>query len=134
MGFGKSFKKAVKRVTKNVSTAWDKWGKDAAIGIATGGVGLGARALYKGYQGMMRAQKEMADAEMAAAQQYADAQDRVANAIENSSQTAPHAVQATNVSPQEVAESNAYAQQKRKRTIASTLTGGSLGGRSSLGG
>lgn len=85
------------------------------------------------------AQRKMARAQEAAAKEYADAQARMAEAIENSNKVTPTAVQASTDSTQQAAESSAYAQQKRKRTIASTVSntkaGSSLGGSgSTLGG
>ena len=136
MGFFKKVKNGGKKIVKGISSSWDKWGKDLAIGLATGGVGLAARAGYKMYNGLKQSQKESAAAELAAAQQYADAQDRVAAAIESSSQVAPKAVQAGSMGVQESVEGNAQAAQKRKRTIASTVAPGwgssILGGASRL--
>lgn len=84
------------------------------------------------------AQRKMARAQEQQAAQYAAAQEKVANAIESSSQVAPAAVKASVDHAQEVAEGNVYAAQKRKRTIASTVagqkSGSALGGSSSLGG
>lgn len=101
---------------------------------------MGSKAGWKDVMsfGGYSAQRKMARAQEQQAAQYAAAQEKVANAIENSNQVAPAAVKASVDNTQEVAESNAYAQQKRKRTIASTVhgqkSGSSLGGSSSLGG
>lgn len=84
------------------------------------------------------AQKKMAKAQERQAAAYAASQERLADAIEKSSQVAPTAVKASTVATQETAEGNAYAAQKRKRTIASTVneqrSGSTLGGSSRLGG
>lgn len=78
------------------------------------------------------AQRKMARAQEAAAREYADAQARMAEAIESSNKVVPAAVQASTGSTQQAAESSVYSQQKRKRTIASTVNGTKAG--SSLGG
>ena len=101
---------------------------------------MGSKAGWKDVLsfGNYSTQRKMARAQEEQAAQYAAAQEKVASAIENSNQVAPAAVKAGASSTQEVAESNAYAKQKRKRTIASTMndlkSGSALGGSSSLGG
>ncbi len=65
-------------------------------------------------------QKEMAKEQAKAAQQYAAGQERVASAIESTSQATPQAVQASTASTQQAAEADVYSANKRKRTVNST--------------
>lgn len=83
------------------------------------------------------AQRKMARAQEAAAAKYAAAQEKVAASIEASATAQPQAVKAATGSTQQVAESNVQSQQKRKKTVNSTVHQqhsnlGNTGGRTTL--